>query len=170
VDPHRIGIAGSSAGGHLAGTLLTRFDAGKPGDADSVERQSSRPDLGILCYPVITMGPNTHAGTRENLLGPDPGPDLIALLSNERHVTSATPACFLFHTWEDTAVKVENPLSFAAALSASGVRFDLHVYEAGGHGMGLGGPWDQPGRLHPWTRDCLFWLALHKFTKPVPAG
>lgn len=165
VDPHRIGIVGSSAGGHLAATLLTRSDPGKPADPDPIERQSSRPDLGILCYPVITMGPNTHAGSKTNLLGPHPSPALVRLLSNELQVTSATPPCFLFATWEDPVVKVENTLSFAAALRAHGVRFDLHIYEHGGHGMGLGGPWDQPDKLHPWTRDCLYWLKLHQFTK-----
>ena len=165
IDPHRVGIIGSSAGGHLASTLLTHFDAGEADDPDPVERQSSRPDLGILCYPVITMGANTHAGSKTNLLGPNPSPALVTLLSNEQQVTSATPPCFLFHTWEDTGVKVENTLAFAAALRAHGVPFDLHIYEHGGHGMGLGGPWDQPEKLHPWTRDCLYWLRFHQFIK-----
>lgn len=163
IDPHRIGIVGSSAGGHLASTLLTHFDAGKPGDPDPIERESDRPDLGILCYPVITMGPNAHGGSKANLLGPNPSPALVTLLSNELQVTSDTPPCFLFHTWEDKTVKVENTLSFAAALRAHGVPFDLHIYEHGGHGMGLGGPWDQPDKLHPWTRDCIYWLKLHQF-------
>jgi len=165
VDPHRIGVIGSSAGGHLASTILTHFDAGKPADPDPIERESSRPDLGILCYAVITMGPDTHEGSKANLLGQNPSPDLVTLLSNELQVTSATPPCFIFHTWEDNAVKVENSLMFASALRAHGVPFDLHIYQAGGHGMGLGGPWDQPDKLHPWTRDCLYWLKLHQFTK-----
>jgi len=165
VDPHRIGIIGSSAGGHLASTLLTHFDAGNPASPDPIERQSSRPDLGILCYPVITMGPDAHAGSKLNLLGPTPSPALVTLLSNELQVTSATPPCFLFHTWEDPVVKVENTLAFAAALRAHGVPFDLHIYQQGGHGTGLGGPWDQPDKLHPWTRECLYWLKLHQFTK-----
>jgi acetyl esterase/lipase len=165
VDPHRIGIVGSSAGGHLASTLLTHFDPGNPASPDPIEQQSSRPDLGILCYPVITMGMDTHAGSKANLLGPDPSPALVTLLSNELQVTSATPPCFLFHTWEDKTVKVENTLSFAAALRAHGIPFDLHIYEHGGHGMGLGGPWDQPAKLHPWTRDCIYWLKLHQFAR-----
>jgi acetyl esterase/lipase len=167
IDPHRIGIVGSSAGGHLASTLLTHFDAGKPGDPDPIERQSDRPDLGILCYPVITMGPNAHAVSKANLLGPNPSPALVTLLSNELQVTSDTPPCFLFHTWEDKAVKVENTLSFADALRAHGVPFDLHIYEHGGHGTGLGGPWDQPEKLHPWTRDCIYWLKLHQFVNNI---
>ena len=165
VDPHRIGVVGSSAGGHLASTLLTHFDSGKPGDPDPIERESSRPDLGILCYPVITMGPDTHEGSKANLFGPSPAPGLVTLLSNELQVTSATPPCFLFHTWEDNAVKVENSLMFASALRAHGVPFDLHIYQHGGHGMGLGGPWDQPEKLHPWAHDCIYWLQLHQFTK-----
>ncbi len=149
VDPHRVGIIGSSAGGHLASTLMTHFDAGKPDDPDLIERQSSRPDLGILCYPVITMGADTHGGSKTNLLGPNPSPALVTLLSNELQVTAATPPCFIFHTWEDTTVKVENSLAFAAALRAHGVPFDLHIYQHGGHGTGLGGPWDQPVGASP---------------------
>jgi acetyl esterase/lipase len=92
VDPKRVGIIGSSAGGHLASTLMTHFDAGKPDDPDPVERESCRPDLGVLVYPVITMEQGkTHAGSRLNLLGPDPSPELVALLSNELHVTKDTP-------------------------------------------------------------------------------
>src|SRR5579872_1785737 len=116
LDPQRIGIMGSSAGGHLASTLLTHFEAGKPDAADPVERQSSRPDLGVLCYPVITMGGQTHGGSRHNLLGDNPSPELVKLLSNELQVTKETPPCFLFHTDEDNAVAVENSLEFAAAL------------------------------------------------------
>jgi acetyl esterase/lipase len=165
VDPVRVGIVGSSAGGHLASMLLTHFDGGKAGDRDPIERQNSRPDLGILCYPVITMGPDTHAGSKANLLGPDPSPELVTHLSSELQVTSITPPCFIFHTWEDEVVKVENSLAFATALRAHRCLFDLHIYQQGGHGMGLGGPWDQPEKLHPWTRDCLYWLKLNRFTK-----
>ena len=139
IDPKRVGIMGSSAGGHLASTLLTHFDAGKPADPDPIEHESSRPDLGILCYAVITMGENTHGGSRENLLGKTPAPDLIELLSNEKQVSKDTPPCFIWHTWEDNAVKVENSLDFAAALRRNGIPFDLHVYQKGAHGIGLGG-------------------------------
>lgn len=164
LDPRRIGIMGSSAGGHLASTALTHFDAGRPDATDPIERQSSRPDLGILCYPVITMGTNTHQGSKNNLLGKDPAPELVALLSSESQVTATTPPCFVWHTAEDKAVKVENSLEFAAALQKHGVPFDLHVYQKGRHGIGLA---DKPPftNAHPWARDLVFWLKEQGFVK-----
>ena len=158
IDPKHVGIMGSSAGGHLASTLLTHFDPGQPDATDPVERESSRPDLGVLCYPVITMGPNTHNGSKNNLLGKDPAPELVKLLSNELQVTKDTPPCFIWHTWEDKAVKVENSLEFAAALQKAGVPFDLHVYQKGAHGLGL-------GKNHPWARDCVCWLEGQGFVR-----
>src|SRR4051794_27928057 len=163
VDPKRVGIMGSSAGGHLASTLLTHFDAGTPDAADPIERQSSRPDLGILCYPVITMGANTHSGSKKNLLGENPTPELEKLLSNELQVTKDTPPCFLFHTAADKGVPVENSLEFAAALQRAGVPFDLHIYKNGAHGMGLGSHEYDPSKFHPWTKDCSFWLKEQGF-------
>lgn len=168
LDPKRIGLIGSSAGGHLASTLLTHFDSGDPKAADPIDRESSRPDIGILCYPVITMGEKTHRGSRENLLGKNPSPELIEELSNELHVTKETPPCFLFHTAEDPVVPVENSLMFAATLRKAGVPFDLHIYEKGRHGIGLGfQPYSEYDRakLHPWTRDCEFWLKEQGFTR-----
>lgn len=162
VDAKRVGIMGSSAGGHLASTLVTHFDAGKPEADDPVERQSSRPDLGILCYAVITMGEFTHAGSRNNLLGPNASPELVRRLSNELQVTPQTPPCFIWHTWEDQAVPVENSLQFAAALRKAGVPFDLHIYEKGRHGIGLA---SKPpfATAHPWAADCAFWLKERGF-------
>ena len=165
LDPKRIGIIGSSAGGHLASTLLTHFDAGKSDAADSVERVSSRPDLGILCYPVISLGEFTHQGSKNNLLGKDPSPELVRELSNELQVTKDTPPTFIWHTAEDKAVPVENALLFAGALRKAGVPFDLHIYERGNHGMGLGSQPYGSGERHPWTRDCEFWLKGRGFVK-----
>ena len=157
IDPRRIGIMGSSAGGHLAATLLTHFDDGQPDAVDAIERHSSRPDFGVLCYPVISMGPQTHEGSRNNLLGSDPSPELVQEFSNELQVTPRTPPCFIWHTLEDTAVKVENSLEFASALRRSDVPFDLHIYHRGAHGIGLN---DKPpfANPHPWARDLTFWL------------
>ncbi len=160
LDSARVGIIGSSAGGHLAATLLTRFDAGNPKSSDPVERESSRPDLGILCYPVITMGEYTHAGSRNQLLGPRPSPSLVRELSAELHVTPRTPPCFVWATFEDKTVPVENSLMFAEALRRAGVPFSLHIYEKGPHGMGLGTP-RRPAP--PWANECLYWLRERKF-------
>jgi len=159
VDPKRVGVIGSSAGGHLVSTLITHFDAGQADAGDAVERQSSRPDLAILCYPVITLtGSNTHAGSKRNLLGENPDPELVKNLSNETQVTKDTPPCFIWHTWEDKGVKVENSLEFAAALRRAGVPFDLHVFQKGPHGIGT-------ANNHPWTRDCIYWLRSQGFVK-----
>ncbi len=165
LDAKRIGIIGSSAGGHLASTLLTHFDAGQPDAADPIERQSSRPDVGILCYAVITLGPFTHQGSKNNLLGKDPSPELVRELSNELQVTKETPPCFIWHTWEDKAVPVENSLQFAEALRKAGVRFDLHIYEKGPHGIGLGSREWNAEKRHPWTRDVVYWLKAEGFTE-----
>lgn len=164
LDPKRVGIMGSSAGGHLASTLLTHFDSGKADSADPVERQSSRPDLGILCYPVISMGQYAHKGSKDSLLGANPPPELVQLLSSELQVTSNTPPCFLWTTYEDKTVPMENSLLFASALRKNGVPFALHVYQKGGHGMGLADkpPFSHP---HPWAGDCLLWLQEQHFLK-----
>lgn len=160
LDPTRVGIIGSSAGGHLASSLATHFDAGNAGAADAVERESSRPDLAILCYPVISLVEFAHAGSRRNLLGESPPPDLVRFLSSELQVTKDTPPTFLWHTVADTAVPVENSLMFAAALRRAGVPFALHVYEQGGHGLGLG----REGRpAPPWGGQLLHWLKARKF-------
>ena len=162
VDAHRVGIMGSSAGGHLASTLLTHFDTGDANAADPVERESSRPDLGVLCYAVISMGKYTHEGSRNNLIGTNAPPELVQQLSNELQVTTNTPPCFLWTTFEDNAVPMENTMMFAEALRENHVPFDLHVYEKGRHGIGLNDkpPFEHP---HPWAADCLFWLKERNF-------
>jgi acetyl esterase/lipase len=165
VDPKRVGIMGSSAGGHLASTLLTHFDAGKPDATEPIERQSSRPDLGILCYAVISFGEFGHKGSMHNLLGNNPSPELVRLLSNELQVTKDTPPCFIWHTFEDNAVPVENSLQFAEAMRKAGVPFDLHIYQKGQHGIGLGSSTWNPEKRHPWTRDCIYWLQAQGFAK-----
>lgn len=158
IDPSKVGIMGSSAGGHLASTLLTHFDSGNAAAADPIERQSSRPDLGVLCYAVITMGEFTHQGSKKNLLGVAPPADLVDLLSNEKQVTKDTPPCFIWHTWEDSGVPVENSLQFAASLRKHMVPFDFHIYQKGAHGMGLGSRDNAPAKRHPWCQDLVFWL------------
>ena len=162
IDPQRVGIMGSSAGGHLASTLMTHFDLGNTNAADPIERQSSRPDIGILCYPFITMGEYAHQDSKINLLGAHPPPELVKLLSNELQVTANTPPCFIWQTFEDKTVSVENSLLFAEALRKNHVPFDLHIYQKGKHGLGLD---DNPpfAHPHPWAGDCLFWLKQQGF-------
>jgi len=164
IDAHRVGMMGSSAGGHLTATLMTHFDVGDPNASDAVDRESSRPDIGILCYAVITLGDFAHVGSRKFLLGTNQTPELIHNLSNETQVTSNTPPCFLWTTFEDKTVPMENTMMFAEALRKNNVPFDLHVYQHGGHGMGLKDkpPFNNP---HPWANDCLFWLKAQNFVK-----
>jgi acetyl esterase/lipase len=164
IDSKRIGIIGSSAGGHLASMALTHFDLGSTSASDPVERESSRPDLGILCYAVITMGEYTHEGSKTNLLGQKPSRKLVKYLSSELQVTTNTPSCFLWCTYRDKTVPMENTLMFAEALRKNHVPFDLHIYENGHHGLGLADkpPFEHP---HPWANDCLYWLKQHNFIK-----
>lgn len=162
LDPHRVGIMGFSAGGHLASTAATHFDAGDPASDDPIERENSRPDLAMLIYPVITMGVFTHSGSRRNLLGSNPDPKLVELLSNEKHVTPRTPPCFIVHGADDTVVPVTNSLAFALACQENGVPFELHIYEHGRHGFGLGG---KDPALGTWPIEAAHWLARHEFVR-----
>jgi acetyl esterase/lipase len=166
LDPGRVGILGFSAGGHLASTAGTHFDAGRADATDPVERFSSRPSVMVLIYPVITMREKTHAGSRRNPLGESPSPELVALLSNEEQVTKETPPTFLVHTMTDTAVPVENTLMFVNALRKAGVPFELHLYERGPHGFGLGTARDDKPAdpvLSTWPARAADWLRLHNF-------
>ena len=167
IDPERVGVMGSSAGGHLAVTLLTHGDDGDPAAADAIDRQPSRASLGVLCYPVVSMlPPNTHGGSKQNLLGDSPSEELERDLSGELAVSDTTPPVFVWHTVEDTVVKLAGVLELAAALDRHGRPFELHVYEKGRHGIGLGfRPYDgfNSERLHPWTVECRRWMAERGF-------
>jgi acetyl esterase/lipase len=115
---------------------------------------------------VITMDRFAHKGSKNNLLGTNPPPELVQELSNELHVTKDTPPCFLWHTFDDKTVPVENTLLFANALRQAGVPFCLHIYEKGPHGQGLGVreyPPKDPAKMLPWTSDCIFWLKQRGF-------
>ncbi|HEX2950018.1 MAG TPA: alpha/beta hydrolase [Armatimonadota bacterium] len=138
IDPQRIGIMGFSAGGHLASTASTHFDAGNTAAVDPIERVSCRPDFAVLCYPVVTfMPPYNHVGSRANLLGENPSDELVEYLSNDRQVTADTPPTFLFHTTDDPVVPVENSLLYFGALRKAGVPAEMHIYAHGPHGVGL---------------------------------
>ncbi|HEU0179707.1 MAG TPA: alpha/beta hydrolase [Blastocatellia bacterium] len=161
IDPNRVGIMGFSAGGHLASTAATHFTVGDPNSSDPIEKLSSRPDLAILCYPVITMTePFVHKGSRKNLLGENPPEQLIDLMSNEKQVTEQTPPTFLFHTGDDPVVPVENSLMFALALRKKKVSYEMHIYEHGRHGVGLA-PGDPA--LSTWPKLLENWLRARGF-------
>ena len=165
VDPRRLGVIGFSAGGHLASTAGTHFDAGNASSADAIERVSSRPDFLLLLYPVITMRDSvTHGGSRLNLLGREPAPELVRLLSNETQVTRETPPTFLVHSTDDRTVPVQNSLLFYDALKRNGVQAEMHVFEYGGHGFGLA-PKDPV--LSAWTTICESWMRRHGWLTPI---
>ena len=157
IDPRRLGVMGFSAGGHLASTVGTHFDAGRADAADPIDRQSSRPDFMILCYPVIALNTEfAHLGSKRNLLGENPDSKLVASLSNETQITPDTPPTFLFHTNEDSGVKPENSVLFYLGLRRANVPAELHIYERGRHGVGLA-PTDPilstwSGRLSDWLK------------------
>lgn len=157
ISPDRIGVWGFSAGGHLASTLGTHYDGGNPSSADSIEHVSSRPDFMILAYPVIDPLGDASKGSFENLLGKDADPALVRELSNDLHVNAQTPPTFLMAAGDDKAVSPECSLNFYSALLKAGVPAELHIYESGGHGFGLGSlnprvsSWSQ--RLAEWLRD-----------------
>ena len=155
LKPDRIGIMGFSAGGHLASTAGTHFDAGNLKAADPVGRVSCRPDFMILVYPVITMGPGTHQGSKNNLLGRKAPPKLVELFSNEKQVTGQTPPAFLAHAVDDRPVPPENSRRFYAALKTKKVPAVYLELPNGGHGLnGYKGPsWDA------WQSKSLLWLA-----------
>jgi acetyl esterase/lipase len=165
IDPQKIGILGFSAGGHLAATVGTLFDQGSAEATDPVERVSCRPDFMILCYPVIAFNePYTHRSSQDNLIGPNADAELIRRLSPEKQVTAETPPVFLWHTAEDWGVSPENSVAFFLAACEAKVPAELHIYEKGGHGLGLAG--HVPGTSQ-WTKNCEQWMRVHGFlTKP----
>lgn len=157
LDPNKIGIMGFSAGGHLAATLSTQFDEKVYIPMDNM---SARPDFSILVYPVISMQDGiTHNGSKENLLGKNPSAELIGNYSNENRVENTTPKTFLVHATDDKAVPVENSINYYLALKQHNIPVEMHVYENGGHGFGLG---VQETNLN-WPKACEKWLASNGY-------
>jgi acetyl esterase/lipase len=161
IKPDQIGIIGFSAGGHLASTAVTHFDTGNPKTDDPIERVSSRPDFGILVYPVVSFGEIGHAGTRTNLLGPDPSLELLEWFSNEKQVTTETPPVYLAHALDDEVVIPDHSKQLYEALQSKDVPSTYLELPSGGHGLnGYQGPmWDA------WQTGSLQWLRELKLLK-----
>jgi acetyl esterase/lipase len=156
IEPDKIGVIGFSAGGHLASSLGTHYNMGKINSPDPLDRISCRPDFMILIYPVITMNfPYTDKGSRENLLGKNPGQDVVDLMSNEKQVNQQTPPAFLVHTTEDSVVHVENSIMFYSALKKAGVPAEMHIFLKGRHGFGLG---INQSEVSTWPDLCKNWM------------
>lgn len=158
LDPQRIGILGFSAGGHVASTATTHFDAGNVKATDSIEKQSSRPDFAWFVYPVVTMGEFTHTGSKKELLGETPSADLVRLYSNELQVSAETPPVFIAHAIDDKPVPIENSRQFVTAMQKHQRPVELLKLPTGGHGLnGCKGPlWEQ------WKAAALVWSAKQK--------
>lgn len=163
LDATKIGIMGFSAGGHLAATLSTHYSDNV---YDSKDNISARPDFSILIYPVISMEDGiTHNGSKENLLGKNANSESIAKYSNEKQVDSNTPKAFLVHATDDKAVPVENSINYYLALKQHNIPAEMHVYEKGGHGFGLG----TSGTNKEWPKACEKWLVTNGYV-PKPEG
>ncbi len=156
LDPHKIGIMGFSAGGHLAASLSTHY-------ADSVyasDPVSARPDFTVLGYPVITMDEHiAHSGSRQRLLGKSPSEKMITYFSCEKNVSHNTPPTLVFQAGDDQSVSVMNSILYYEALRKSNVPAELHLFQSGGHGFGLGKGGTEAG----WTDICKRWLAARGF-------
>lgn len=145
---------GFSAGGHLASTVSTHFDEKVYNPMDST---SARPDFSLLIYPVISMDSTiTHAGSRENLIGMHPSPEMVKHFSNALQVTDKTPPAFMIHSMDDGTVPVENSIEYALAMKKHNIPCELHIYQSGGHGYGLG---RSNNTESTWTEACRKWLA-----------
>ncbi len=161
LDTSRVGVMGFSAGGHLASTLSTHFDYGMPESGQEVDHWSCRPDFSILMYPVITFDTTYgHTGSRRNLIGDNPSPEVVRHFSNDRQVTAETPPTILIHAADDRAVPPQNSVLYYLALQEHHVPAALHIYDHGGHGFSMA---KGEGAVENWTHECASWMSDHGF-------
>ncbi len=157
LDPERIGIMGFSAGGHLASTASTHFDAGDAQASLAVDRFSSRPDFSILMYPVVSMDTTiAHMGSRRNLIGTNPSAEVEEYYSNEKQITAETPPALLIHADNDRSVIPENSVAYYLGLRKHGIPAALHIFESGGHGFSFA---EGRGDVEGWPNVAKDWLA-----------
>jgi acetyl esterase/lipase len=155
IDPAKVGVMGSSAGGHLASMCATLWDEKLSEEtSDSIDALGCRPDFAVLVYPVISVTESwNHGGSKRRLLGENPDPQLTLRVSTEKQVNAKTPPCFLVHAADDGVVPVRNSLEFAARCAENKVPVVCHVFANGGHGFGLKGNGDSvawPALLESW--------------------
>jgi acetyl esterase/lipase len=164
IKPDKVGVMGTSAGGHLASTLGTHLsDVSSIGD--TLDQVSSRPDFMVLLSPVITMGRYTHAGSKRNLLGADTSRQNVEAWSSELKVSAATPPTFIVHALNDSTVKVQNSLMFYSALIEKKVPASIHVFPQGGHGIRVD---DNPGSTDLWLNLLEMWLKESGLVMAIP--
>ncbi|HEX7157583.1 MAG TPA: alpha/beta hydrolase [Edaphobacter sp.] len=162
LDKNKIGLWGFSAGGHLAAYLATTHDAGEKNAADPIDRESDRPDFAILSYARLSLDPAIPRKTSlEALIGTNPTQALLDSVSVDRHVTGDTPPCFLFSTTGDQTVNAMNATAFYDALKRAGVPAELHIFERGGHGVGMGQNQQRFPELSAYPALVSDWMQIH---------
>jgi acetyl esterase/lipase len=158
INPDKVGIIGFSAGGHLASTLSTHYNDAVYKVADN---SSAKPNFSILVYPVISMDETiTHKGSKTNLLGTEPSKELIEKYSNDKQIDAATPPTYIVHAFDDTSVVIENSIQYFLALRKNKVPSEIHLFQTGKHGFGMGRP---ATTSQNWTKQCEEWLKFNQF-------
>jgi acetyl esterase/lipase len=164
IDMEHIYICGFSAGGHLAAEVSNHYLDSWLLDYEGIDIKSLRMKGCILCYPVITSGEFRHEDSFRNLLGDDATKKELEQVSMEQNVTMNTPPTFLWHTFEDDEVPVENTLLYATALRKHNVPFEMHIYPKGGHGLALGNEVQKVignkalSSIEGWSDLCIEWM------------